>query len=87
MNLIVDLSLHPVESRLARFLLEQARGEYIYRKSWATQAAIAARVGTVPVVINRAFRALVEDSLIDLERNRIHILDRAALQRIASGGE
>jgi CRP/FNR family transcriptional regulator len=85
MNLIVDLSLHPVESRLARFLLEQASGEYIYRKSWATQAAIAARLGTVPVVINRAFRALVEGNLIDLERNRIHILDRAALQRIASG--
>lgn len=83
MNLIVDLSLHSVETRLARFILENATGDYIYRKSWDTQAAIAARIGTVPVVINRAFRALVEESLIDFDRNRIHILNRTELERIA----
>jgi len=45
MNLVTELSLHSVESRLARFLLEQAQGKnYINRKSWATQAAIAARI-------------------------------------------
>jgi CRP/FNR family transcriptional regulator len=84
MNLIVDLSLHNVESRLARFLLEQAAGDDISRKSWATQAAIAARIGTVPVVINRAFRSLVEDNLINLDKDRIRIIDRGALQKIAS---
>ena len=84
MNLIVDLSLHSVESRLARFLLEQATENYIDRKSWATQAAIAARIGTVPVVINRAFRTFVEKNWIDLERNRIHILDQESLKKAAS---
>ena len=87
MNLITDLSLHTVESRLARYLLDQTSGDNISRQSWATQAAIAARIGTVPVVINRAFRALVENELIDLERDCIHILNRAELQKIAASCE
>ena len=87
MNLIVDLSLHSIESRLARFLLENATGDYIYRKSWGTQAAIASRIGTVPVVINRAFRALVEENMIDFDRTRIHILNRSELERKALSNE
>ena len=87
MNLITELSLHTVESRLARYLLDQTSEDCIYRQSWATQAAIAARIGTVPVVINRAFRNLVENGLIDLERDYIHILNRAELQRIAASCE
>lgn len=87
MNMIVDLSLHSVECRLARFLLDQATGDYVNRKKWATQAAIASYLGTVPVVINRAFRGLVEEGLIDLERDRIHILKRAELQKIALTNE
>jgi hypothetical protein len=84
MNLITELSLHTVESRLARYLLDQTTGDCIHRQSWATQAAIAARIGTVPVVINRAFRTLVEDELIDLERDCIHILNHAELQKLAA---
>lgn len=84
MNMIVDISLHNVENRLARFLLDQATGDSLNRKKWATQAAIASYLGTVPVVINRAFRAFVEDGLIDLERERIHILNRPELERIAA---
>lgn len=87
MNLIVDLSLHSIESRLARFLLENATGDYIYRRSWGTQAAIASRIGTVPVVINRAFRAFVEENLIDFDRTRIHILNRSELERKALSNE
>lgn len=87
MNLIVELSLHSVESRLARFLLDQSAGDDIKRKSWATQAAIAARIGTVPVVVNRAFRSLVEENLINLERDRIHIKNRMALQKVASANQ
>lgn len=84
MNMVVDLSLHTVESRLARFLLNQTEGEIISRKKWATQAVIASRIGTVPVVINRAFRTFVEEGLIELERDQIQILNRQALLNIAS---
>lgn len=87
MNMIVDLSLHTVEHRLARFLLEQAVENSVNRKKWATQAAIASRLGTVPVVLNRALRAFVEEGLIDLEREHIHILKRAELERIAGAVE
>jgi len=84
MNMLVDMSLHTVENRLARFLLDQATSDAISRKKWATQAAIASHLGTVPVVINRAFRAFVEDGLIELGRERIHILNRSELERIAT---
>jgi CRP/FNR family transcriptional regulator len=84
MNMIVDISLHNVENRLARFLLDQSTGDSLNRKKWATQAAIASYLGTVPVVINRAFRSFVEEGLIDLERERIHILNRPELERIAA---
>ncbi len=85
MNMVVGLSLHSVESRLARFILSQAKEEHlINRKKWTTQAFIAAQIGTVPVVVNRAFCAFVEDNLIELTRNHIRILDSGRLQEIAS---
>jgi len=85
MNMVVGLSLHSVESRLARFILAQVQeDQFINRKKWTTQAFIAAQIGTVPVVINRAFCALVEDNLIELTRNHIRILDTPGLQEIAS---
>ncbi len=84
MNLVTSLSLHSVESRLARFLLSQEKEDIISRKKWTTQAFIASQIGTVPVVINRAFCSFVENDLIELERNQIKILDRQKLQAIAS---
>jgi CRP-like cAMP-binding protein len=87
MNLVTDLSLRSVESRLARFLIEAADADIINRKKWATQAAIAARIGTVPVVVNRAFRAFVEEDLIELRREKILILDRDKLEKVALASE
>lgn len=85
MNLVVGLSLHSVESRLARFILAQAKDDnLINRKKWATQAFIAAQIGTVPVVVNRAFSAFVEGNLIELTRDHIRIMDSLGLQEIAS---
>jgi len=85
MNMVVGLSLHSVESRLARFILSEAKDDHqINRKKWTTQAFIAAQIGTVPVVVNRAFCAFVEDNLIELTRNHIRILDTPGLQEIAS---
>lgn len=79
LDLVVDLSLHSVESRLARFLLDQAEDDHVHRRSWTTQAAIAARIGTVPVVINRAFHNFIEEDLIQLEKDQIRILDSQGL--------
>lgn len=79
-QLVEDLSLRTVEARLARLLLEQGASGKLPRQRWATQAEMASRLGTVPDVINRAIRALVQEGLIQVERHQIQIIDRAGLE-------
>jgi len=82
-ELVEDLSLRSVESRLARLLLEHARDEILPRRRWATQAEMAARLGTVPDVLNRALRKLAEQGLIKVARHQIQIIDREGLEKVA----
>jgi CRP/FNR family transcriptional regulator len=82
-RLVEDLSLRSVEARLARLLLEQAEGESVERRRWATQAEMASRLGTVPDVVNRALRKLAEGGMIRVERHQIQILDKEGLKAIA----
>ncbi len=79
MELVADLSLHTVTERLARALLEQAEGDVVQRPRWATQSEMAARLGTVPDVLSRALRTLVEEELIELSRHQIRILNHQGL--------
>lgn len=78
-ELVADLSLHTVEVRLARLLLEQAREGVVQRQRWSTQAEMAARLGTVPDVLSRALRSLADAGLIAVERQQICILDPQGL--------
>jgi CRP/FNR family transcriptional regulator len=78
-QMVADLSLHSVEARLARRLLENAENDVVYRRRWSTQAEMAAHLGTVPDVLNRALRSLAEAGLIQVERQQITILDRDGL--------
>ena len=82
-RLVEDLSLRSVEARLARLLLEQAEGEAVQRRRWATQAEMSSRLGTVPDVLNRALRKLAEKEMIRVERHQIQILDKEGLKTIA----
>lgn len=82
-TLVEDLSLRSVTARLAKLLLIQIQHTdqpVIIRRRWATQAEIAARLGTVPDVINRALRSLADDGLIEVSRRQIAILDKDGLQ-------
>lgn len=79
-DLVEDLSLRTVEMRLARVLLEQASDEVLHRRPWATQAEMAARLGTVTFVLNRALRAFEEEGLISVKRRKIEILDPEGLR-------
>jgi CRP-like cAMP-binding protein len=79
-GLVEDLSLRPVEARLARMLLEQAQGDVVNRRRWATQAEMSARLGTVPDVLRRALRSFADLGLIRIERSRITLLNCPALQ-------
>ena len=86
-KLIDDLSLCTVEGRLARLLLEQSNQNVITRQRWATQAEIAARLGTVPGVVSRILHSLADKGLIRIERHQIHILDRQGLEDKALRGD
>lgn len=77
-DLVEDLALRPVRARLARFLLQQADGTAIAQK-W-TQDEMAAYLGTVRDMIGRSLRALTDEQLIRIDRGRIVLLDRAALE-------
>ena len=79
-----DLSLRSVTARLARLLAENAREDIVPRRRWATQTEMANRLGTVPDVLNRALRTLVAEGLIEVDRQKIRICDRAGLERRAS---
>lgn len=82
-RMVEDLSLRSVEARLARLLLEQAEGESVQRRRWATQAEMASHLGTVPDVLNRALRKLAEQGMIRVARHQIQILDKEGLKIIA----
>jgi CRP/FNR family cyclic AMP-dependent transcriptional regulator len=80
MALVEDLSLRSVEARLAGLLLQQAVEGAVHRRRWATQAEMAARLGTVPEVLGRALRSLADEGLVHVERRQIQILDAAGLK-------
>lgn len=82
-NIIENLALQTVEARLARIFLEHSSNEIMKRRRWSTQAEMAARLGTVPDVLNRALRSLAEENLIKIQRHEIQILDRKGLERKA----
>ncbi len=83
LDLVEDLSLRSVEARLARMLLAQASDGIVQRHRWSTQAEMAAALGTVPDVLNRALRSLVEENLIEVQRREIRILDLKGLENRA----
>jgi CRP/FNR family cyclic AMP-dependent transcriptional regulator len=77
-DLVEDLSLRTVQGRLARFLLEQAEAGEV-TATW-TQTEIAARLGTVREMIGRTLRAFADAGLIQIDRQRIVLLNREGLE-------
>jgi CRP/FNR family transcriptional regulator len=83
LQLVEDLSFRSVEARLARAILKYAQENVANRRSWSTQAEMAAHFGTVPTVLNRELNSLVQKGLIVVERSGISILDTEGLTEIA----
>lgn len=83
-GMVADLSLHTVEVRLARLLLDEATDGALVRHAWLTQAELAARLGTVPDVLSRALRTLSDAGLVRVERKQITILDSQGLAKRAN---
>ena len=92
-DMVEDLALHTVRTRLARFLLAHASAELGEvaedtqpSERW-TQEEIAAQIGTVRDVVGRALRTFADDGLIRRERGRLVVVDRARLERAAMMSE
>ncbi|MCZ2110928.1 MAG: Crp/Fnr family transcriptional regulator [Dehalococcoidia bacterium] len=84
-GLVADLSLRPVMGRLARLIVDQAQDGVLARPKWFTFAELAARLGTVPDVIQRAMGALQAEGAIDVNRREIRVLDEEKLRELAEG--
>lgn len=82
-ELTADLSLRPVEARLAKLLIEQARDGAFHRRGWSTLTELAAHLGTVPDVLSRAVRELSRAGLIEMDRQQIRILNYEGLAKRA----
>jgi CRP-like cAMP-binding protein len=78
-NLVEDLSLRSVESRLAHTLLRYAElrdGQLIVpRRDWTTFDQMAVRLGTVRDVLSRALKTLETENLLRVEKQGITLLD------------
>ena len=78
-ELVSDLSFRPVAGRLAKILLTQiGRPDTPY----LTQRDLAAMAGTAREVVARALKGMEDEGLIKLDRHRIEILDREALENL-----
>jgi CRP-like cAMP-binding protein len=81
-SLVEDLSFRHVISRVAKILFEQISGE-TDRAPRLTQQEMAGMAGTAREVVGRSLKALEEQGAIKLDRHRIVITDKEALQKIA----
>jgi CRP-like cAMP-binding protein len=80
-SLVEDLSFRHVLSRVAKILLEHA-SDGTGPRPRLTQQEIAAMAGTAREVVGRSLKALEEEGLIRLERHRIVIANRQALEQL-----
>lgn len=80
-SLVEDLSFRHVIGRVARILLEHA-GDETGRAPRLTQQEMAAMAGTAREVVGRSLKTLEEEGAIKLERHRIVIVDKEALQNL-----
>jgi len=83
-DVVQDLSMRNVRSRLANLLLTQAQAaERAEVPRLLTQEEMAGRLGTVREVVGRALRGLAADGIIEFNRHRIVILDAERLAQEA----
>jgi CRP-like cAMP-binding protein len=80
-SLVEDLSFRHVISRVAKILFEHVGDEMGHRPR-LTQQEMAAMAGTAREVVGRSLKALEEQGAIKLDRHRIIITDKEALQKI-----
>jgi len=81
-SLVEGLSFKPVIRRVAKILLEYA-GDGTGSVQRLTQQEMAAMAGTAREVVTRSLKALEEERIIRMDRHRVVITDREALEDMA----
>ncbi len=87
-ELIEQISLQTVQSRIARYLYMSAReegrvtGEGIVVARSLTQQDLAAFVGSVREVVSRTLRVMEDDGLVEVRRTEFVVRDLDALKRM-----
>lgn len=84
-SLIEDLSLRDVSERLAAHLLSLASAEAPEQivDLEVSKSQLSAAVGTVPETLSRAFGHLKRAGAVETHGRKVHIKDRALLERVA----
>lgn len=82
-ELIEDLSLRTVESRLAKYLLSVSENSPDKAVINIHKKTLASILGTIPETLSRTFKKLSTDGLVKMEGHRIHLLNRSALETLA----
>jgi CRP/FNR family transcriptional regulator, cyclic AMP receptor protein len=80
-TLVEDLSFRHVLGRVTKILLTHS-GDGVGNTDHLTQQEMAAMAGTAREVVARSLKSLEEQGLIRLERHRIVIADKKALEEI-----
>ncbi len=80
-SLVEDLSFRHVTGRVAKILLENA-GDGTGPRPRLTQQEMAAMAGTVREVVGRALKALADEGAIKMDRHRIVITNKEALEEM-----
>ena len=87
-SMVEDLSFRDVTSRVAKLLLEYATdhgggSEEGTQRPRLTQQEMAAMVGTAREVVGRSLKVLEEEGAIRMDRHRIVVTNRKALQQMS----
>jgi CRP/FNR family transcriptional regulator len=90
-TLIEDLSLKEVPSRIAKYLLDLSLKQSKEGKSFEdveldlSRSQLASRLGTIRETLSKTLAKMKAQGIIDIKKNRIYILNREALEKIAAG--
>jgi CRP/FNR family transcriptional regulator len=89
--LIEELSLKEVSSRIAKYLLDLSmrlskEGKTAHEVELdLSKTQLALKLGTISETLSRTLAKMKAKGMIDVRKNRILILDRRALEKLASG--
>jgi CRP/FNR family transcriptional regulator len=82
--MIDQIAFHKVDQRLATFLLSTSETQPgAFKPVTMTHEQIASHLGTAREVVSRCVSSFESDSLIEVSRRFIRILDAEGLRRIA----